>query len=170
MVNMTYALTKKSVQGGFDLVLNVGIAGSLNEEMQLGTVVAISEDRFQELGVEDGADFIPADKLDLIKSNEVVPMNPLIRHPFTLVKAISVNKVHGDDETILNLKSSCDAQIESMEGAAFYYVCNQEGLKCLQVRAVSNMVERRNRLAWDIPLALDALSDAIVTLLEGLPE
>ena len=32
-----------------------------------------------------------------------------------------------------------------MEGAAFLYVCAMQGVPHAQVRAVSNMVERRNR-------------------------
>ena len=35
-----------------------------------------------------------------------------------------------------------------MEGAAFMYACLVQGLPFAQVRAVSNVVERRNRGAW----------------------
>ena len=42
-----------------------------------------------------------------------------------------------------------------MEGAAFAYACSLSGVPYAQVRAISNLVERRNRKAWrmDLPFA-----------------
>jgi futalosine hydrolase len=56
-----------------------------------------------------------------------------------------------------------------MEGAAFYFVCNGFSVDCLQLRAVSNKVERRNREAWDLPKAMDKLAVAVSGLLQALP-
>ncbi|MNH40683.1 Futalosine hydrolase [compost metagenome] len=50
------------------------------------------------------------------------------------------------------------AEVESMEGAAFFYVCLSEGVKCVQLRSISNYVERRNRESWNIPLAIKNLN------------
>jgi futalosine hydrolase len=49
-------------------------------------------------------------------------------------------------------------QIESMEGAAFFYACRQLNVPCLQIRAVSNYVEKRNRDNWHIGLAIKNLN------------
>ena len=38
----------------------------------------------------------------------------------------------------------------------------------VQLRAISNMVERRNRAAWKLPEAIAALTTATVTLIEQL--
>jgi futalosine hydrolase len=52
-----------------------------------------------------------------------------------------------------------------MEGAAFFYSCAQAGLPSIQLRAISNWVEPRNRDAWNIPLAISNLNQTIAQLL-----
>lgn len=168
MVNTTYALTRRLTRHEYDLAINVGLAGSFDADMPLGTVVAIYKDEFYELGAEDGQDFIPADVMGLIGSRDVVADFPITDHPFRLVSAITVNKVHGNENSIRMVIEKSEAIVESMEGAAFYFVCNQERVKCLQIRAVSNRVERRNRDAWNIPLALASLTDSVFGFLKGL--
>jgi futalosine hydrolase len=58
--------------------------------------------------------------------------------------------------------------VESMEGAAFMYASLIAGVPFAQVRAVSNMVERRNRGAWKIDAAITALGDRATKLLEAV--
>ena len=48
--------------------------------------------------------------------------------------------------------------IETMEGAAFFYVCSREKIPFMALRAVSNIVEPRDREKWNIELALANLS------------
>ncbi|HMQ88955.1 MAG TPA: hypothetical protein PKB07_15270, partial [Flavilitoribacter sp.] len=60
------------------------------------------------------------------------------------------------------------ADIETMEGAAFFYVCLMESVPFLAIRSISNYVEARNREAWDIPGAIRALNDVVKGLLEIL--
>jgi futalosine hydrolase len=57
-----------------------------------------------------------------------------------------------------------------MEGAAFMYACLISGVPFAQVRAVSNIVERRNRAAWRMDEAIRALGAAAVRILDTLPE
>jgi len=52
-----------------------------------------------------------------------------------------------------------------MEGAAFFYACAMAGVPCMQIRAVSNYVEKRNRDAWQIGLAIKNLNTFAVRLL-----
>jgi futalosine hydrolase len=53
-----------------------------------------------------------------------------------------------------------------MEGAAFMYACLIHGLVFAQVRAVSNIVERRNRQAWKIDTSIEALGQAARRILD----
>jgi futalosine hydrolase len=55
-----------------------------------------------------------------------------------------------------------------MEGAAFMYACLVSRVRFAQVRAVSNMVERRNRAAWKLAEAVDALNAVALRVLEEL--
>ena len=65
------------------------------------------------------------------------------------------------------MKALYNPDVESMEGAAFMYACLTFGQPFAQVRAVSNVVERRNRAAWNLPEAIRALGDATLRILEN---
>jgi futalosine hydrolase len=82
------------------------------------------------------------------------------------VTGITVNTVHGNPATIAAVVRRCRPQVESMEGAAFMYACRLAEVKYAQVRAISNVVARRNRTAWMIPQAVDALAAAARGILQ----
>nr|MBA3901986.1 futalosine hydrolase [Bacteroidota bacterium] len=84
------------------------------------------------------------------------------------VKGISVNQVHGEEKAIEKVVQRLNPDTESMEGAAFFYACFSEGLPCVQIRAISNYVEKRNRENWDIPLAVKNLNEVGLGILTGL--
>ena len=77
-------------------------------------------------------------------------------------KGITVNTVHGSQQSIAAVVRRFKPQVESMEGAAFMYSCQVHDVPFAQVRAVSNMVETRNREAWKMTEAIDHLAAAIV--------
>ena len=60
----------------------------------------------------------------------------------------------------------CAPQVESMEGAAFMYACLLRDLPFAQVRAVSNVVEPRNRDAWKMREAVTHLNETALEILE----
>ena len=78
-----------------------------------------------------------------------------------------MNTVHGHEPSIAATVESLAPQIESMEGAAFMYACLMHQVPFAQVRAVSNVVERRNRSAWKVREALDALARAALDVVTG---
>ena len=81
---------------------------------------------------------------------------------------ITVNTAHGDDASIARLRARLTPDVESMEGAAFMYACLVSGTPFVQVRAVSNMVERRNRAAWKLADAVRSLGDFSLAFLDSL--
>ena len=157
MVATTFSLTRKLTGSQYDLVMNVGIAGSFRSQFQLGHVVQVVSDRFAELGVEDHELFIPADKLDLVGTDELLFETNERLGSLQEASGITVNRVHGAQDSIASVNRQFSPDIESMEGAAVAYVCKQFGIPWVQVRAISNRVEPRNRAAWNIPLALENL-------------
>ncbi len=157
MVATTFSLTGKLTGSQYDLVMNVGIAGSFRSQFQLGQVVQVVSDRFAELGVEDHEQFIPADKMDLVDTDELLFETNERLGSLQETSGITVNRVHGAQDSIASVNRQFSPDIESMEGAAVAYVCKQFGIPWVQVRAISNRVEPRNRAAWNIPLALENL-------------
>lgn len=153
----------KNLNNNYDLVLNVGIAGSFDQNISLGSLVKIETDTFAELGAEDHEDFLTIDQLGFGKNtyNSSYTFNELPN-----VNGITVNKVHGNAASIAKAKGRFRPQTESMEGAAVFYACQLENIPCLQVRAISNFVEPRNKENWQINLALANLNNWVIDFIE----
>ena len=160
MTATAYALGKVlTQQQDISHVLNVGIAGSFDKNIPLGEVLAIHTDTFYELGAEDGEEFLNIEDLGFGKGT-YHNINTSIDFRIPKYEAITVNKVHGNEKTIQKvLMKYPNVKVESMEGAAVFYACEQEGLPCAQIRAISNYVERRNKASWQIDLALKNLNN-----------
>lgn len=156
MVATTHYLTKELATYDYDLVLNIGIAGAFSE-IEIGTVVQVVSERLVELGVEDNGKFIPLDDMKLVDSDEVQFSTEKRIGNLKEVKGITVNRVHGSADSIERVRKQFNPDVESMEGAAVAYVCQQFGVPWVQTRAISNRVEPRNRDAWNIPLAIENL-------------
>ena len=168
MVPTAFALGKHLAKNTYDLAINIGIAGSFDRDIALGEVVEITQDTFAELGTEDNEVFITIDELGFGESSfsSTYPLPANINLKKTA--AITVNTVHGNEASIKKLSSRVNAQIESMEGAAFFYACAAAGVPCMQIRAVSNYVEKRNRDTWQIGLAIKNLNKFAVDFLKQL--
>lgn len=180
-VGMTYTaywLGKTLNNKLYDAAINLGLAGTFDDKIKIGEVVNVHSDRIAELGAEDGEKFLSLIDVDLIEdedfslqNGEMINSIP-IKNEFTKtlkkVSAITVNTTHGEENSIENIKTLLNPQIETMEGAAFFYACLLEGIPCLQLRAISNKVERRNKENWDIKLAVQKLTDASLKLLNEL--
>ena len=74
--------------------------------------------------------------------------------------------MHGNDRSIAAVVERFKPQVESMEGAAFMCACLINGVAFAQVRAVSNVVERRNLAAWRMSEAIDSLAEATRRIIE----
>ncbi|MBL4586560.1 MAG: futalosine hydrolase [Flavobacteriales bacterium] len=168
MVATTFSLTRKLSAENFDLIIDIGIAGAFNSNLGVGDVVQVVTDRFSELGAEDRDRFIPADELGLIKKNELVFSSENQVFGLKKVQGITVNRVHGNAEGICRTVAQFNPDVESMEGAAVAFVCEQLGIPWVQIRAISNHVEPRNRDSWNIPLALKNLHIEVLNYLKQL--
>jgi len=171
MVATTFALTRHLTTASYDLVVNLGIAGSFDRGIALGEVLEITQDTFAELGAEDDNAFLAIDEIGFgtgtyHPTTKIADLYNLF-NTFNLkqANAITVNTVHGNEASIKKVAERLNPKLESMEGAAFFYVCNQMNVPCIQIRAVSNYVEKRNRDAWNIPLAIKNLNTFAVEFL-----
>ncbi len=171
MVATAFALGNHLANHTYDLTINLGIAGSFDRSIALGDVVEITQDTFTELGAEDDQQFITLDDLGFGKTAYTTTARLSDYSESTVLKqaaGATVNTVHGEESSIAALQSRIAPQIESMEGAAFFYACEQVGIPALQIRAVSNYVEKRNREAWKIGLAVKNLNTFAMNLLQEL--
>ena len=163
MVATAFALGKHLANNNYDLVVNLGIAGSFDSSIGIGDVIEITQDTIAELGAEDDNSFLSIGDLGFgedtfYPSAKLADLYNLFNN-FNLktARAITVNTVHGNESSIKKVIERLDPQLESMEGAAFFCACNQMNVPCIQIRAVSNYVEKRNRDNWNIGLAIKNL-------------
>jgi futalosine hydrolase len=77
------------------------------------------------------------------------------------VNAITVNTATGSDKTRDRLVKKFNPDIETMEGATFFYICRREKIPFIALRAISNIVENRNKSNWDLDLALLNLAEKL---------
>ncbi|PCJ23284.1 MAG: futalosine hydrolase [Flavobacteriales bacterium] len=160
MTSTAYWLGKTLSSKKYDVAINLGIAGSFDENLNIGQTVHVTSDRISELGSEDGKAFLSLSDMNLESKSELKNTTPIqnsVIDSLENVIAITVNTAHGNDSSIKKVKERYNPQIESMEGAAFLYVCMIEKVTCTQIRTISNKVEKRNKDNWDIPLAVKNL-------------
>lgn len=171
-VHTVYHLTKELSDEKYDLVLNLGICGSFIDDIKLGEVVYIEQDMFADLGVVGKEGFTTifdaglADK-DYLPYKDGKLVNLKAENKFSIqslrnVTGITVNRTTGSIEDAENLRLKFEADIESMEGAAFFYTCLLESVPFAVIRSVSNRVGVNDKGNWDISLATNNLSDVLM--------
>jgi len=163
MVNTTFSLTKRLSKRSYDLVINMGVAGSFSDEIKIGDVVEVIEDNFSEIGFEDGNSFSKFTNFRIENSFKVDK-----KTNFKKAKGITVNTVHGNKKTITEIVSRLSPDVESMEGAACFMVCEKFKIPCIQIRAISNKVEKRNTENWNVPLAISNLNTEVEKIIDSL--
>ena len=163
MVNTTFSLTKKLSEKSYDLVINMGVAGSFSDEIKIGDVVEVIEDNLSEIGFEDGNSFSEFTNFRIKNSFKVDEKTNLKK-----AKGITVNTVHGNKKTITEIVSRLNPDVESMEGAACFMVCKKFEIPCMQIRAISNKVEKRNTENWNLDLAISNLNTEVEKIIDSL--
>jgi futalosine hydrolase len=85
-----------------------------------------------------------------------------------IVNGVTNNTVSGEEELIKRMMNKFSPDIETMEGAAFFYVCLMENVPFAEIRSISNMVAPRDKSKWNIPLAIKNLSDKVNSYLANI--
>ena len=176
MVPTAWFLGKQLATEHYDLALNAGIAGTFSKSLAIGSVVTVVEDCIPELGAEDGDHLLSVFDLGLADPDshpyqggrlindsidEAAMVNLASIGKLPKAKGITSNTVRGNPDSISRIRQLSAADLESMEGAAFLYCCLSERIPCLQLRAISNLVEERDKSRWNLNLALKNLNKVL---------
>jgi len=173
MTCTSYALGKVLPGSKPDLCINAGIAGAFPGKFEIGDVVHVVKDSIPEMGATDSDGrhlSLPEMGLteDISNTDGLINKEAGAYNFLPRATGITVNTVHGDNGGITQVQMKFPADIETMESAAFYYCCIKEGVSFLAIRAISNIIEPRDRSKWDIPLAIKKLNIQLVELVELL--
>ena len=170
MVN-TALMMGRYAHTDYDLIVNVGVCGAFDKQLELGELVHITQDVLSELGAEDGEGFLTYNQMNLPGEHiykgiykDFYLMIELLKK----VKGITVNTVHGNDVSIEKVKQLYHPGVESMEGAAFFAACSGTKGNSVQIRAISNYVEKRDKEKWQMPLAIKNLNDFLITFIKNV--
>lgn len=174
-----FHLTEKLLSSNckYALVINAGIAGAFDRDLMIGGAYIVDTDRFADLGEFSSDGMLPIESLPIMKWADL-PDDGCLKPGFDAgriscfkkVSAVTSDTVTTDASRIVLLKKSFQPALETMEGAAFYYVCWKQGIPSLQLRAVSNYIGPREKASWDIPLAVKKLEEALYNLFDELHE
>jgi futalosine hydrolase len=175
---MTYHLIKTFHSFSYDLAINIGVAESFDHFLEQGFVVNVVQEQFADLGFEDKSTFYTLAEKEL-QDEDAFPFTDNILHSlgnFEIeevdalipVKGITVNKLHGNLDSIEKIKEKFNPEIETFEGAAFFYTCLLEKIPFLEIRAISNFVEFRRIENWNKPKALKSLSKSVLAIFNEL--
>ena len=175
---MSYHLGRALNMINYDLAINIGLAGSFDHFLEQGFVVNVIQEQFADLGVVHKNNFYTLTEEELMDEN-AFPFAESKLHSlgnFELdeveslipVKGITLNTLHSDPKWLSKLRDKFDPEVETMTGGAFFYVCLQEKVPFLQIRAISHFVEIRRIESWNIPSAIESLTETTMAILNEL--
>ena len=172
---VTYRLTKALSVQRPSMIIQAGIAGSLDEQLSPGETVVVESEYIGDLGVVEENSFKDLFVLGLNGSNSSPYIDGQLTNPdlttfgstYRKVKGVSVNEITTLPERMAHYKKQ-GAQIESLEGAALHYVALMEHVPFLQLRTISNYVGERDKSKWMLKEAITVLNNELIRILEKL--
>ncbi len=171
-----YAIARAVQQHPPAIVIQVGIAGSLDKQYALGSVVAVAQDGFGDVGVAEQDGWKSIFDLNLVERNQKPFQEGVLPNPhkkllrqcgLPLVYGTTVNEITTQKKHIQHLKAQGVA-VESMEGAALHYVARMEKIPFLQIRGISNYVGERDKRKWKFTEAITNVNMELLRIVNSL--
>lgn len=137
-----------------DAILHVGIAGARRASgLEIGDVVIGTESRYSDL-LAGVSTLITTCVPDPVLLARVVALLPHARQ----LPIATTARVGG----------SRDCEVEAMEGFAVLRAAAEADVPCVELRAISNMIEETDRANWDFSAGLQAVASAGRAIVGGL--
>lgn len=171
-----YHLTRKLLTQKYDLAIQAGIAGTFSNRITLGEVFAIKEDTFADIGIEEKGKIQTLFEKGFINHHDFPFTNGWLVNPhpdsekffLPMAKAITVNRISENEFQNKLMQQKFAAEVESMEGAAFHYVCLQQEINFLQIRCISNAVGERDKSKWNLETSIENLNKELIKIVGHL--
>ncbi len=126
MAECAAATAKLIIEEKPGLMILAGIAGTYSENVVIGETVVVESEVIADLGRYDGKSFT-----ELYQKSYFAPV---AAPGYRSVKSNTVNTAGAI------ITNPPQADIENMEGAAFFAVCDRFGVPAMEVRTISNRV------------------------------
>lgn len=168
LIAATFGTYKAILDTTPDIIIMGGIAGVYKGvDLKIGDTVLVTQENQADLGLfyADGFRHISSDCFDM--NFEVMsPMECSHIEPYMPLKRGSANSMNCAIASFVDTKG---IDVESMEGAGFFYTCTKLGVKFLEVRTISNLVDT-NHDAWDYDTSISNLGKSLNLLIDKIRE
>jgi len=153
-VEAALATARALAEHAYDALLHVGVAGA--RSLELTALVIGSESIY----------------CDVVDAGSVLPRVERVEPDPTLVAAARRALPHAHVVPIATagrVGGGTQCEVEAMEGFGVLRAAALAGVPAVELRAISNAVDERDRSRWRLDEALDALQEAIPRVLAELP-
>lgn len=154
------AAAQKAIDAGADLVINAGVCGGLDADMEVGDAYAVKS------AVEYDFDLAAINGTCVGQKNERnSPYIPVSRSVDLPLRVLATGDRFNDDEDDFVLLKKLECSLRDMEGAAIADVCDKNGVPCLMVKSVSDVHGRGSmtgQYAVNLKTALKSLGATMI--------
>jgi futalosine hydrolase len=163
-----FRLTRQLAHHHYDVVVQAGIAGAFEGSFaKPGHVVHVIKDAFGDLGAFDNGKLQDLQQLEL-NFDPLWLQSDNIKSELPEVKGITVQTMTTDKVILTALTNKWQPDVETMEGAAAAYVCQQKQIPFVQIRGISNTVGIRDKSLWHTGEAITNLNNALMSVIKKL--
>ena len=169
-VMTTHSLAKYFTLNTTKLAIQIGVAGTFEQDAPLGNVYEVKSDCFADWGAESVEEnkYLDLFDLNLAKENQypfadkkLINENPIFENVES-VNAITVNTISTNTQRNIFFKEKYEAQIETMEGAAFAYSCMMGLVDFGHLRGISNYVGDRDKKNWKLRSTIQNVNQVLI--------
>lgn len=169
---------RKLAESPYEAVVCAGICGGFVQRAGIGSIVVANEIISADLGAETAEGFASVDKLGFgtarigVNAEWAIALTEAVQRrgvPAICAPILTLSTVTGTAQTAEELIARVpEAAAEAMEGFGVATAAVDFGLPVMELRAVSNAIGPRDKSAWRIKEALEALERASSGLREVL--
>jgi nucleoside phosphorylase len=154
ILSAAISLSKTFQKQSYKNAIQIGIAGAYHSSgLQLGDIVEVKSDCLVE--------FLPWEPNTFFASGTLPCENEF--QAAMLVKGATVLSC-SDTKEMENARGGM-AQVETMEGAAFFAACKEYNAEAVQIRAISNYATKYEKHEWKTEEALQKLKEFFLPIL-----
>ena len=157
-------------------IMQVGVAGSYDNNINLGEAVFVKSDCFGDCGLLHDNRLTSYFELGLADANAFPFVSGALINPdffnsskdIKSVKGITVNLMSTQSSYIELLHATHGGSIETLEGAVLHYICLLKNISFSQIRGISNYVGERDKSKWEMKKAISASNQMAITFLKEI--
>ena len=150
----------------YELVVNAGIAGTVDGAAEIGDGIVVDHDTI-DLALESGEPLALPQGVTLADhaASDSVLVAQLRARGFAALRGITVTRVTATETTADRMRA-CGAQVESMEGFAVLRAAARAGVRAVELRGISNRCGDRASSNWDFAAGVAGLRRILNTFFE----